>query len=72
MEIILVLLALVGWVINVNGWFVIPELVITVLFGLGVGIFVAKLIILITATRKSRKQFKNFRKQKGDRKWQMK
>ena len=60
MEIILGLIALVGWVVNANGWFIVPT---PIIHGCVIGIFVIlaiKLILWAIAKHRFNKHFKDF------------
>lgn len=59
MEIILLLIALVGWIVNTNGWFIVPTLAIQICAVLGVVILAIKLIIYVRTKRRINKHFKN-------------
>lgn len=60
MEIVLLLIALVGWIINTNGWFIVPTLAIQICVVLSVVILAIKLIVWAIAKHRFNKHFKGF------------
>lgn len=52
MEIIILLLGVLGWIISINGWFIIPAVVYKGFMILGLVWIIIKLILIIIGTIK--------------------
>lgn len=60
MWLITLLLAIAGLIVNANGWFIIPSIVIKLLFGVSAVLVVIQLIVYRTVRKTQKKAFKNF------------
>lgn len=60
MFVLFILLAVLAMVVNANAWFVIPDIIITLLWVLAGATAILKIIILIVANHKQKNFFDKF------------